>query len=339
MAALKSIININRENIIIYTAGNNAVKITLSEKAVDDLEVKDESQLKKEIVKVILAEKLKPNNAVIALGDEVLFTKSTTIKDEAKREKAISDFLSEIPFQPQRIVHKTFNTSKGVQIVATNSNLYTKCMNIFRELGWKIKYVVPITIFGNINAENIRALLADKTKLSTANLHTFDVKEIKSEIKIGAGIALTAIIALGAYIFISNATITSPQAPVELITPVVEETIELPDPEPVMEVPLPARSEIKIQILNGSGIAGQASLTQEKLNGAGFENIEIGNADTQDYTETTVTYSDAVPEEYLEEITNLLKENYENILESSLQKDVTITYDIVIITGDLITSN
>lgn len=64
-------------------------------------------------------------------------------------------------------------------------------------------------------------------------------------------------------------------------------------PTPTMAQPTPTEaveptpsikiSDLKIKILNGSGISGEAGVVKVYLEGLGYQNIETGNADTFDY--------------------------------------------------------
>jgi hypothetical protein len=45
---------------------------------------------------------------------------------------------------------------------------------------------------------------------------------------------------------------------------------------------------IRLEVLNGNGIAGSAGQWSEFLEGAGFEIIEIGDAQRKDFTETSI---------------------------------------------------
>ncbi|MGH3344113.1 MAG: LCP family protein [Carbonactinosporaceae bacterium] len=48
--------------------------------------------------------------------------------------------------------------------------------------------------------------------------------------------------------------------------------------------------QIKVRVLNGTKVAGMAGRTSEKLAELGFDVVEIGNAPTQDHTETLVSH-------------------------------------------------
>lgn len=127
-------------------------------------------------------------------------------------------------------------------------------------------------------------------------------------------------------------------------------TKEVPEPTPVPPSPTPTmtteeftpsptaspsaeikRGDFKIQVLNGSGVAGVAGRALEFLEGLGYKDIEVGNADSYDYEETEVS----IKEE---------KKDYLDLLLKDLEKEYTLStktaaldegsdFDAVIIIG------
>jgi len=53
---------------------------------------------------------------------------------------------------------------------------------------------------------------------------------------------------------------------------------------------------ISVRVLNGSGVAGEASRVARELTSAGFNVVEVGNADRNDYPTTTVSHDPAYDE-------------------------------------------
>jgi len=77
--------------------------------------------------------------------------------------------------------------------------------------------------------------------------------------------------------------------------------------------PTPTTTEVdkeayEINVLNGSGIAGEAATVQKLLEDAGFKVSTIGNADNQEYTDTEISAKSSVDEEYINELEKTLKE-------------------------------
>jgi hypothetical protein len=91
------------------------------------------------------------------------------------------------------------------------------------------------------------------------------------------------------------------------------------------------RAKFSIQVLNGSGVSGAAGSIETFLEGLGYENIEIGNADNSDYQSITIQIKKEF-EDFVEVISKDLSDSY------TVNKDYEILdedseYDAVIIVG------
>lgn len=142
-------------------------------------------------------------------------------------------------------------------------------------------------------------------------------------------IILGILAAIGIGIFLISSGSSSPDA--EASPSPKSDLYDFASPEPT-ESPEPAdRTEISIEVLNGTGIAGEASFLQGKLRTLGYEDIDTGNADSQDNETTTVTFSEDVADEIVEEITEELERIYEEVDASTSRS--TTGADIKIETG------
>ncbi len=115
--------------------------------------------------------------------------------------------------------------------------------------------------------------------------------------------------------------------PAATLTPYIEglEATPASSPEPA------DKSLIKIRILNGTGISGEAAFLQGHLKGLGYSEIELGNADEQNYTITNLTFSSSLSEEIVDEVTDELLGLYKDVntkKSASLEEE-----DILITTG------
>lgn len=88
-----------------------------------------------------------------------------------------------------------------------------------------------------------------------------------------------------------------------------------PTPTEVLSV-----AELKIQVLNGSGVAGKANKAKEYLEGLGYENIEIGNAGSFDYRKTVLSIKSG-------------REIYKNRLIADLSSEYSLSEKIKTIDG------
>ena len=112
-------------------------------------------------------------------------------------------------------------------------------------------------------------------------------------------------------------------------------TKETPQPSPELkETPTPQPEEVrfsdlKVLILNGSGIKGEAGKVEELVKKAGFEKTETGNADSYNYQDTSVFLKEGLPDSVYEKISQSLA-SY-SLKKESLEKNSA--YDIKIIVG------
>lgn len=116
-------------------------------------------------------------------------------------------------------------------------------------------------------------------------------------------------------------------------TPTEEMAATTPEVSPVEELtPTPGKkAELKIQILNGGGVKGEAARAAQLLDKTGFKNIKTGNADRFDYEKTEISIKEG-QKEFLQEITEALSENY-TVSSDAKTLEEKETYDVVIIIG------
>lgn len=129
----------------------------------------------------------------------------------------------------------------------------------------------------------------------------------------------------------SNEAIEAPTA-----TPNIRgvETIYTPAPEDAKSTPTPAafdKAGAKVQVLNGTGTAGDAGLAKTALTGIGFTQVDTGNAPSQTATTTTVTVDSSVPESARTEIKTTLEKTFQTVNVSS--GTVSGGYTIQVTTG------
>jgi hypothetical protein len=107
------------------------------------------------------------------------------------------------------------------------------------------------------------------------------------------------------------------------------ETTSTPEPTPVAEeIDL---TEYSINILNGSGVAGQASAVEGLLEEVGFESMDTGNADSYDYEETEISLAESTPKSVFDAVSEALEDDYEVKKSNAIEEDSD--YDILIIVG------
>ena len=142
--------------------------------------------------------------------------------------------------------------------------------------------------------------------------------------KIIGGIVILALVVGGFFYYRSTQTTKSDESTVE---PTNSES----------EEPTPTEAEVKpdaykIEILNGSGIEGEAGRAEELLKAAEFDIIGTDNADNYDYEETVIQAGDDVNEAWLDDLKSELSKKYK--VQSSVDKlDTETDAQVVVIVG------
>lgn len=114
-------------------------------------------------------------------------------------------------------------------------------------------------------------------------------------------------------------------SPVTSIQPVVE---AVPSASPSITI---KRDDIKLQVLNGSGVSGLAGKAKTYLEGLGYKNVVVGNASMSNLTETTISVKES-KKDLLEQITTDLSKNYKVSKETETLV-ASSKYDFIITLG------
>lgn len=105
--------------------------------------------------------------------------------------------------------------------------------------------------------------------------------------------------------------------------------IELPKESPTPSPEEVALDAYEIEVLNGSGIAGEAANVEGILEDAGFTVSEIGNANNQNYTNTVIAAKDDIKQGFIDELQDTLEKRGPveviKLSETGSDSDVVVT--------------
>src|SRR5258708_199334 len=137
---------------------------------------------------------------------------------------------------------------------------------------------------------------------------------------------LVVIGAVTFFVFKSSRGVSSEASP----TPTATDMANVATPTATATAAPVDKTQLKIQVLNGTGIAGEAGLLSDALKALGYTNVTSGNASTQNATSTQVTFASTVSSDVVAEITNKLKDLYTNVTTGNSTLSGS---DIQIVTG------
>lgn len=311
----------------------------------DHQDVLDESKFEQIVSDALTQNKLEPGEGVILLGEELLYQKEISTKDPEEAQQELDRFINKLPFDNNNIEKIRFYNQDLLHVIAANGHLFHTIKSVLVKNGWKINFILPapaakISGVKELAPEQVPELLSEVDSLKKFNFLTQPVdvstpKDGEKEAGSGSytkwivmtlvGVAIFAI--LGGGYWYRQKMMIPPKAVTKVDTVSV-----IPSATPVASpsaAPL-SKADVLVQVLNGSGISGQAGKVKNLLTKAGFENVEVGNYPGANRKGTLVNYKSSVPESLRQE---LITELSESVASVSAEATASGDFDMVVVTG------
>lgn len=363
------LIYLERDSLYYYGGNiiNSLIRFEFPQNTVRDLDVINKDLLNKHIKLFIDTNKIQPANLIIILSPNVIFEKDFPVMEENKLEQEIQKFLDNIPFE--NVKTKRYVMDKNSKIMATNKLLYETVKNAFEEKGFMVEAITPLfslktnsAIKNNFNLETANLILKkfdsmkqdslpvneenDRSSNKESQSRNF-VKNPKNKRAVVLISVFIALIAMLIFLLIQSGilkTSKSDKPTIENPLPATNQPAVIPDVSPT---PVPAlqpvqenpestassqllKKNLKINILNSSGIIKQAEILKNRLVAVGFENIITGNIQPTNSTKTLIIFSSTVPDNIKKTITDEVKKVNFDV---SVQENTKSEFDCTIIIG------
>lgn len=337
---------INGESLAIFGGKVDQDKFVFPAGVVQFSEVADKEKFKTAFKEFLTKAAVSQSNAVIVLSEDLVFTKKEEVLPEKEKEFR-DNFLSNIPHASLNIALLIFRDGKNLELFAADKSLYELISGVLLENGTKVNSVLPLQILSGIT--NTKE--PDQTEIMKA-LKDNDVIDkynfLKSREETGEEVTpaedgeprknrniqyiylSVSILFFGLAILYLLSTFGIFAQKKAVIKPVSKQTITTqatPSAAPVLKSD---KAALKIDILNGSGVAGQAGKLSDALKAIGFQNIQTGNAEASSGA-TQIDFKPDVDKNLINQIASELKESLTNVAtkEAMLSGD----FDVVITTA------
>lgn len=325
---------------------------------VNNLEVLDQDKLEQVLITWATENKLGKKEASIVLSGSLTFTRPFPLESSEKLQPEINTFLEEIPFEPSKIEKLSIRSDKEMLLVVTNGDLYKSVKTVFERLEWRILAVSPLFLFGDfgqgevLTKEELGYISQHKELFKKGDfLHNEGILEkglVKEEVKKGNNFGWGYLLMLFSLVLFSitfifgvyRGIIKLPGFPTTSSSPVNTQISPVPSinsqgsPSALLKItestPSASKEELKIQVLNGSGVGGQAAEIEAMLLELGFSNIETGNSEEPRLEVTKVTFLPKVSEALRKQLVAELKKKF---MEVSGEVGNLEEFDVVVITG------
>ncbi len=355
---------------IYYKNSDKVMEIEFPSSALRHLEVVSRDEVIKTLVDAFKQANLHKQDAVLVLSDNVVFERLIPQEDPGNAQKETARFYHEIPLDEAHIAKKLIPLKSSVLALAANRELYQIIAEVAKEFDWKIRAVIPMTPFAKLdekaqlNPEQVNRILRSDKIFEEADFLNEDIlapeavdKPKEGEVQAGTGktkTAVTILIALflmgliiGSLFYFKIIALpfnlpwlSSSPAPAASSVPEASQSAQASKVESTASANTQVASvsaqfnrfEIRIHVLNGSQIAGQANIVKKKLVELGYENVITGNIESTQAGVSSIIYSVGLEGAIREEINKLMDSLVEGITKT---EEVINEFNAVITLGKL----
>ncbi|OGE63138.1 hypothetical protein A2964_00855 [Candidatus Daviesbacteria bacterium RIFCSPLOWO2_01_FULL_40_27] len=339
-----SAIYIQKNSLSFYINGEEK-HLEFPEDTVSEEDIINPAKYSKLIADFITAENIKSQRVLLVLSEEIIFKKLIPATDLKLLDEKLADFTEMIPLESGKLIKKTVKLNANIYLFAVNKQLFEIVLETLEGLGFKVLAVVPLSLYSadnSLNEDIVRKIYKDRGFLKSANfLNDSSVLSNggKSKQALAIILFLLAIVIILSF-FLINIYLKQSRTAFKKDLKTTEATLEASPtsistesaaPETSTESATLAKDRLRVSILNGTGIAGQAVKIKNLLIPLGLSKIEVDNAGGASTTDTIVIFSPVVAPDLQNEIAALLQEEFDNV---SIQNDLdSLDVDILITTG------
>lgn len=359
---MRAVVYIDR-NSLYYYGGNisKPVSLAIPDTILQDIEVIDDVAFKKLLLQFLKKYSIKPALIMVCFSSQSYFKKELEPQRESSDSPTLlSDFAEIVPFN--HVLTKIFTFQKKQAVIALNRDVAYLIRDSLEPFGFKVEGIIPSYILLGESSQPFSLQFAQLIIKHFSSLQGvgFPIHEIEptvadpddnefsgtdvpeknnNNLYIMIGVFGVLVLILIYMFFFYGKTPSKKNslepAPTQQQKQVVQtqkispsEDVRMPTQEAEPTIALKKRSELEIQILNGSGIVGQAGDLQEAFENAGFENISLGNAPTQTADKTLVVVNENVSQIMQRDIQSVLTDlNLDSRIRTSndIEGDILIT--------------
>lgn len=357
----QAVFYLTHTSLVIQTEKKVVASLELAE-FVDGDEVKDEAALT-----LFLKDHLEPlakkiDQAVVVLGLGLLHQKA--VEKDGSIDDARKELQENVSLPKESIQEKVIETQAKSYLLLTNKDYYSVLVKVARDSGIDVLAVLPLSLFSDgeeatLSKDEVKTILSKEELYEAGNfLEINNIQDNESEKKekiefaekntpdeavedtsiapyetitfwnksrllliLGFLIVMTGL--LGGLIYLQQ----THQSILPMAKPTPTPT-EAPTPTPTP--PAVAKSDLTVEVQNGTGTPGQAAKAKGLMEGLEYTKITTGNADTTDHETTEVVFSSKVSESQQKEIKDLLLKSF-NVVTTKVNPSATT--DILITTG------
>lgn len=279
-----SVIKVSR-NGLEWIQGGKSLPLMFPETAVKNEEILDKALAKKAILDFVSKEiKGKVREVNVVLTDELVFEKTFGVS-EGNLENRIEEFWNEVPIEPAKLGKIVVRGHEVWTAYGTNKELY--CLVVEELEKNRIKVVRVVAEKMGPDKPELNFLKADReVGFEESGEKEMGGRKRDNKIVVLGGVLILALVIMIMALYKGGQSlVTKKISPTGDVKTMVEASRITPTPVVTSDI---AARELKILVLNGSGISGKAAEVKSLMQGLGYMDIAIGNAPGESIGESTI---------------------------------------------------
>ncbi len=366
----KAIIYLRRNALELYTnkSQGNLEKLQFPAELVSSEEILDQEGFGRFLNDFFTKVTSKNQNTVIVLSDEVTFSESIDLSkiSNEQLEDEKKQFFESVPVDLHELSRLEVVYKGSLFLAACNKKLYESVLKSLLALGGAVEFIVPAFIFGispngPLTSTDIHKILSDHEALKASNLlnlttvtpeesdtsdGSITAKQVPSSITvfdakyffIPAFVVIVIFVVVGGFIFLNGSRLAEFQLlKFNPFTKGASEPQISSSPSPTSAVNpdlgqmISDKGQISVNVINGTGTAGQAGRVKTMLENLGFSDITTANSENPASLVTKVEFAGDIASEVKSEVEKELSLTFETVETGDLSSDSN--FKIVITTG------
>ena len=287
-----NVISVSRKSLTFCGPGiGGLLEMEFAPDSIKDLDVINLQTLSDQVKSFVSTNKIIPCELIIVFDSETYFEKKLEKGSDHQLSQSVQDYVDSVP-----LIHpssRLFKINDIYSVVVINRRLYESLKTVFETLDFRVKAVIPELVLSGVGVSNtdfdLKAcrLILKSADFIMANSFVNPTISNESDNWINNNKRIALIISfIGILIGISGVglivrhTIVTRNATISRIKARPAKSIAaIPTPTPLSVIATPSGSigELTVNVLNGSGVAGEAGRVREQLEKNGFSNITTGN--------------------------------------------------------------
>jgi len=292
---------------------------------VQDIDVIDIESFNLLLGSFVETSKITPEDILLVVSPDIYYEKNVALPvDPTERQNQIDLFLQTVPFK--NLIYKDYSLGNQPRLITLNKNFYEPIARFFEKSAFNIVAIMPLFVlehfqlpFGTFLPKEVKDIFSkykliepysfmnteDIDKIVTTELHR-PKEEVTKTTYILIGVFCLLFVVLLVYIFVLP----------RLYKPPVPKNVAPLGPSPTSAVadivtPTPtifyfSQENLRIKVINSSGVSNQAAKIKQSLATAGFLKIETLSATVVTASKNQINFSASVSPESRQNIVNIV---------------------------------